>query len=117
MLLLTHIEMMKSTQSLRTFSEEHREDKNKGKLEDSFVKGSQLGQFPTKPCINPCNLPYNDNAKVFTYESFIAMRGSKRKREGIANSFSKWVYKKKRKHRKLTPTQYPYEYIHYYSTH
>ena len=48
-LLATHIEMMKSTQSLETFSEEHHEDKNKGKSEDSFAEG----QFPTKPCINP----------------------------------------------------------------
>ena len=63
-LLLTHIEMMKSAQGLGTFS---REDKNKGKAEEACGKG---GQFPTKPCINPCNFSFNNNnAKVFSYES------------------------------------------------
>ena len=60
--------MMKSTQSFGSFSEEHSEDKNKGKEEDSCGKG---GQFPTKPCINPCNFSFDDNAKVFSHESFI----------------------------------------------
>ena len=62
---------MKTTQSLRKFSEERREAKNKGKIEDPFEKGSSSGQFPTKPCINPYNVSFNDNAKVFSYESFV----------------------------------------------
>ena len=70
-LLLAHIEMIKTTQSLGILSEERREAKNKGKVEDSFEKGSSSGQFPTKPCVNPCNFSFNDNAKVFSYESFV----------------------------------------------
>ena len=46
-LLLAHIEMMKTTKSLGIFSEERCEAKNKGKVEDSFEKGSSSGQFPT----------------------------------------------------------------------
>ena len=70
-LLLAHIEMMKTTQSLGIFIEERRESKNKGKIEDPFEKGSSSGQFPTKPCINPCNVSFNNNAKVFSHESFV----------------------------------------------
>ena len=80
-LLLTHIEMMKSTQSFGAFSEEHREDKNKGKAEHSYGKG---GQFPAKPCINPCNFSFNDNEKVFSYESFAVPSHSD---QGVINHF------------------------------
>ena len=72
---------MKSTQSFGAFSEEHREYKNKGKAEDSCGKG---GQFPTKPYINPCNFSFNDNEKVFSYESFAVPSHSD---EGVRNHF------------------------------
>ena len=62
--------MMKSTQSFGSFSEEQSGDKNKGKEEDSCGKG---GQFPTKPCINPCNFPFYDNAKVFSFDEIFLL--------------------------------------------
>ena len=58
-LLLTHIEMLKSTQGMVMMSEEPREEKHKGKLEESSTKGNFSGQFPTKPHVNPRNLSYN----------------------------------------------------------
>ena len=40
---------------------------------------------PTKPCINPCNFSFNNNAKVFSYESFVVPNGSD---EVVRNHFS-----------------------------
>ena len=39
-LLMTHIEMLKSTQGMVMMSEEPREEKNKGKLEESSAKAN-----------------------------------------------------------------------------
>ena len=70
-LLLTHIEMLKSMQGMVMMSEEPREQKNKGKLEESSAKGNFSGQFPTKPCVNPRNLSYNNKTQVNACNSFI----------------------------------------------
>ena len=76
-LLLTHIEMLKSTQGMVMMSEEPREQKNKGKLEESSAKGNFSGQFPTKPCVNPRNLSYNNITQLNTCNSFIVSKNAK----------------------------------------
>ena len=75
-LLLTHIEMLKSTHGTVMMSEEPREEKNKGKLEESYAKGKFSGQFPTKPCANPRNLSYNNKTQLNACNSFMVPKSA-----------------------------------------
>ena len=56
-------------------SEEPREEKNIGKLEESSTIGNFSGQFPTKPHVNPRNLSYN-KTQLNACNSFMVLKSS-----------------------------------------
>ena len=57
-------------------SEEPREEKNKAKLEESSAKGNFLGQFLTKPCVNPRNLSYKNKTQLNACNSFMVSKSA-----------------------------------------